>query len=513
MYTPFISFQDSDVGLPLGSDPMMQPEHQMSMTSYDPIVSEEQGFDDYSEDRMMDMDPAMDSRPGQQQDYFDSEYGSTRFPPVPSSPDPLSQPSHATASINHSKHDTSNKDASEMGMSSKGMAAFLQHQDILDSDVDNTKRFRSDIALSRQDTAGSIPSSSDMISVKNIEDREDEYGKMKLALLSDIAATSYNGSASPIAAITSPSLARDLLSPRGKEEELSSVNRSRPTLGPRTRSKDNLESIFGGTSTSGQADKLNLYISNTSVVNTSLVDADENIALACNTKFPDNISEQRARTGIIPTTHDSMSKSDPSVKPPAASTSSFLSHSNSTASNSKSNRLHGNNYNKDNQYNKDTLNTSQNKISTKHTTDAKCPSSSPRIYPNKQDDKDRNRYSSVPSVTKSIEVIKHGDKVRRPNRQQRPSRFVREDPFPVDILPESNVILADFHSTKAQTKFELDPSLGASGKGETISAAPNISSSTTGDVYTIPEVPEEEEDSSPLGADGVSRRRIAGKSD
>jgi hypothetical protein len=37
-----------------------------------------------------------------------------------------------------------------------------------------------------------------------------------------------------------------------------------------------------------------------------------------------------------------------------------------------------------------------------------------------------------------------------------------------------------------------------------------VSSTTTGDVYTIPEVPEEEEDYSPLGADGVSRRRIAG---
>ena len=62
----------------------------------------------------------------------------------------------------------------------------------------NTKRSRNDPALARQDSAPSIPSSSDMISVKNIEDREDEYGKMKLALLSDIVDTSYNnGSFSP----------------------------------------------------------------------------------------------------------------------------------------------------------------------------------------------------------------------------------------------------------------------------------------------------------------------------
>ena len=523
------TFQDPDTGLPLNStlhlsqkqdlsmDPMMQHQQEMSMVNFDqsnqrmmpsvnPVMSEEQVFDDYGEDQMVGMDPQLDSRPGQQQDYFDSEYGSSRSPPLPSCPHPPPQPSHATASVSDSKLDTSEIDGSETTMTPRAMAAFQQHQEFIEPD---TKRYRKDIALSRQDSATSIPSSSDMISVKNIEDREDEYGKMKLALLSDIIATSYNGSSSPIAAITSPSLAHDLLSPRGKEEELSSVHRDKSKLGPRTRSRDNLESIFGGT-TSGHADKLNLNVSNTSVVHRPVFNDDhENIvAVASNYNIPDKIYEQRAHAGITSTTHTCMSNS--SVKT-ATITTAYLSNSKPTTCNSNSNRSHGINYNKDNQVNKDTLNTSQNKTIAKYTNDAKCPSSPTRVYHHNTDDIDKRHSTTVPSVPKERQVPKHVDKARRVNRHHRPSGFVREETFPVDISPESNVISADLRSTKAKIKGELDGSLGSGGKRGSTSTAPTVSSTTTGDVYTIPEVPEEEEDYSPLGADGVSRRRIAGK--
>ena len=156
------------------SNPTMVP-------NVNPIISEEQVFDDYREDPMM--DPSMDPKSAQQQDYFESEYGSIRSPPPSSFSQPFTQPSHATnASVKES--DTSNiKDDSEKSMTPRAMAAFQQHQDqcVEPSSVANSKRFPNDKTLSRHDSSSSIPCSSDMISVKNIEDKEDEYSKMKMA--------------------------------------------------------------------------------------------------------------------------------------------------------------------------------------------------------------------------------------------------------------------------------------------------------------------------------------------
>ena len=122
----------------LSMDPMMQEEQQISMMNFDqsnptmvpnvnPIITEEQVFDEYrEEDQMMGMDPLLDSRPGQQQqDYYDSEYGSIRSPPPSSSPNPPPIPSHATAaSVTESKLDSSIVDDSEKTMTPRAMAAF-----------------------------------------------------------------------------------------------------------------------------------------------------------------------------------------------------------------------------------------------------------------------------------------------------------------------------------------------------------------------------------------------------
>ena len=63
------------------------------------------------------------------------------------------------------------KDDSEKSMTPRAMAAFQQHQDqfVEPGSVVNNKRFPNDKTLSRHDSSSSIPCSSDMISVKNIE--------------------------------------------------------------------------------------------------------------------------------------------------------------------------------------------------------------------------------------------------------------------------------------------------------------------------------------------------------
>ena len=532
-------FQESDTGLPLNSsrhmsqkqdlsmDPMMQEEQQMSMMDYDqsnptmvpnvnPIISEEQVFDDYREDQMMGMDPLLDSRPGQQQDYYDSEYGSIRSPPPSSSPNPPPQPSHATASVNESKLDSSVIDDSEKSMTPRAMAAFQLHQETIESRFGNNKKYQNDIALSRQESSSSIPCSSDMISVKNIEDREDEYSKMKLALLSDITETSNNGSSTPLAAITSPSLAHGILALRGQEEEHSSVYRNKPTLGPRTRSKDNLESIFGGTI--GQADISNKYVSNTSVVHKSLLQDDKNPSLPNHSNIMERIYESPQDSGMPTIVHNSRSKIiDPLVK--TATSSASLSSSNITSTcNSRPNRSHNNNYaTKDGRDNKDFAlnNTSQNKSNNKLTNDVKRPTSPSQAYQQAHlhlvEGSNSYEYSAVPSIATTREGLKHVDRGKRVHRHHKPPGFIKEESFPLDISPGSNPSSADIRTSKVRIKSESESSLGVGDKKGSASTAPNISSSATGDVYTIPELPEEEDASSPFAADGVAKRRMAGR--
>ena len=473
---------------------MMQQQHEMGMISNtDPMISEEQAFNDFREDHM---DPPVDFGPGPQQDYFDSEYGSSRSLPPPSFPPPKSA-SHATAALTDSKLCASDLVDSENTLTPRAMAAFQEHQEFFETDSANTKRSRNDPALARQDSAPSIPSSSDMISVKNIEDREDEYGKMKLALLSDIVDTSYNnGSFSPVAAITSPSLAYPISSPRTKTEGLSSPSSSNIKLGSRTRSKDNLESIFGGT-TGGLADKTSSYISNTSVVNRSLLDDDQSIARGTSRNVAENITGTRSNAGLDSTT------------------TTFLPNSNPTTCKDNDNIHRGNinnNRNKLSQDNHSTVNTSQIKTNTKYTKHAKCPSSPPQAHNYKPGDIGSvDGYSSTASLRKTKAARYPGEVGKRTNQHPRPSGCIMEEPFPLDISPDSDPILTDFRSSKAKHKGEAGGTTGTGGKRGATSTAACVSATTTGDVYTIPEVPEEEELSSPLGADGVSRRKKAGR--
>ena len=112
----------------MSQDPMLQDDQ--GMMNYDqsnptmvpnvnnPIISEEQVFDDYREDHQM---MEMDSRPGKQQDYYDSEYQPKHSPSRTSSsqPDPYSKPTHvATASIGDTNFD--NKDSDLIGDTRKG---------------------------------------------------------------------------------------------------------------------------------------------------------------------------------------------------------------------------------------------------------------------------------------------------------------------------------------------------------------------------------------------------------
>ena len=516
-------------------DPMMQDEQQMSMMNYDqsdpsmvpninPIISEERVFDDYREDQMMEMDPHLDSRPGrQQQDYYDSEYRPTITSPHPhSSPPPpfSSQQSHATASTRSYTHDSSKVevDDSEKSMTPKAMAAFQQHQDILESNLGIGKRNSNNVSHSGHEASSSIPCSSDMISVKNIEDREDEYSKMKLALLSDLAETSNNGASSPFAAITSPSLAPNYLYPRGKEEKLSSVHRDKPNLGPRTRSKDNLGSIFGGTVEKG--DVSDKFVSKTSVVHKPLQD-NKNIALTSNFDTMSNVYEGHEDNGMSSTSYPSRLTVEPPVN--TAISSALLSSSTVTTCNSRANRSHNLTNDKNKRANKDTLNTSQNINTNNFTLDAKhlsSPSQQAKTnhYPNEGVNSYETRvqrvqsyeYCAVPTISTSNEASKHTtDTAHRAIRHKKPTGCVKEESFPLDISPESHFAPTDVRSSKIKAH---QAGMGAGDKKGITSTVPNISSSATGDVYTIPEVPEEDETSSPLGVDGVSKRRMAGRS-
>ena len=397
-------------------------------------------------------------------------------------------------------------------MTPRAMAAFQQHQETIESRFGNNKTYQNDIALSRQESSSSIPCSSDMISVKNIEDREDEYSKMKLALLSDITEASNNGSSSPLAAITSPSLAHGILPLRGQEEGHSSVYRDKPKLGPRTRSKDNLESIFGGTMVQ-QAEKPNNYVSNTSVVHKSLLQDDRHTSLPNNSNtMMERIHQSSQDTGMSSVIHSSRSKMiDPLVK-----TATSISSSNipSTCNPSHSNRSQNNKYDtKDGRDNQDTaINNSQNKSKNKFTKDVKRPISPSQAYHHIVEGSNSYEYSAVPSIATTREGLKHLDKEKRiQHRHHKPPGFIKEESFPLDISPASNTSSADFRTPKVRNKSESGISLGVVDKKGAASAVPNISSSATGDVYTIPEVPEEEDASSPFQADGVSKRRMAGR--
>ena len=490
------------------SNPTMVP-------NVDPIISEEQVFDDYREDPMM--DPSMDSRPGHQ-DYYESEYGSIRSPQNPSSfSKPKPQPSHATnASVKESKVD-----------SPKAMAAFQQHQDQTienTSSVASTKKFPNDKILSRHDSSSSIPCSSDMISVKNIEDREDEYSKMKMALLSEITEHSNNGSTSPyIAAITSPSLAHDLIPPREKEENQSSVvNRDKAKLGPRTRSKDNLESIFGGVS--GQTDNLNTSSNNPySVVHNKLPQDRKGIPVASHSNVLEN--ESRMDNGMMSSLHNSRSNIIHSpvnipVKNSSSKSSEMLSGKSHPQSNNNSHSDRSHNIyhaNKDNQdYNRDTSlnNNSQCTPKTdKITNDAKKSSSQFKVYNPADEVTNSYEYSAIPPVNTSDlrELANYVDKSKHINRQHKPHGVIMEETYPLDISPESYPRPSESRMSKAKVKSEQEVSIGHTDKKGTASNVSNISSSATGDFYTIPEVPEEEETSSPPRIGGVAKRRTAGR--
>ena len=495
------------------SNPTMVP-------NVNPIISEEQVFNDYRDDSMM--DPSMDSRPGHhhEQDYYESEYGSIRSPPPSSFSQPNNtQPSHATnASIKESNVDKI-KDEPEKAMTPKAMAAFQQHQDEFIEPNSVSKRFPNDKILARHDSSSSIPCSSDMISVKNIEDREDEYSKMKMALLSEITETSNNGSTSPyIAAITSPSLAHDLITPREKGENDSSVHRDKAKLGPRTRSKDNLESIFGGIS--GQTDSCNKSVrSPSSVVHNNLVQDGKSISLASHSNVIQN--ESRLDNGMIPSLQNSRSNiihSPVNVAAKSSSSSEMSSRKNPPTSNSHSNKSHNNSFtNKDGRdYNRDTtLNNSQHTPkNNKVTNDAKKPSEQYQVYNPANEVVNSYEYSAIPPVNTSdpIELAKYVHKSKyNNNRPQKSHGVITEETYPSDISPESCPRSTDFRTNLVKVKPESKGTMGHEDKKGTTSNIPNISSSATGDFYTIPEVPEEEDASSPPRIGGVAKRRTAGR--
>ena len=85
----------------------------------------------------------------------------------------------------------------------------------------------------RQDSASSLDHNLD-ISLKKIEVMEDEYGKMKMALLSDL---------------DDPDQDQDFLPSPCVPEYHPLASHERPSHPPRQRSRDNLESIFGGAPT------------------------------------------------------------------------------------------------------------------------------------------------------------------------------------------------------------------------------------------------------------------------
>ena len=511
----------------MSQDPMLQDDQ--GMMNYDqsnptmvpnvnnPIISEEQVFDDYREDHQM---MEMDSRPGKQQDYYDSEYQPKRSPSHTSSsqPDPYSKPTHvATASVGDTNHDNINKDDSEKSMTPRAMAAFQQHIEFEDPGLDNNQKYRSDLALARQESTSSIPCSSDMISVKNIEDREDEYSKMKLALLSDIA--SNNGSSSPLAAITSPSLAPPgIISPsrRNEREPSSSVYRDKTELlGNRTiRSKDNLESIFGGTIAQND-NKFDTNRSNSSAVHKPLLQNKTNDTLARNvSNTTDNAYRSRTDGGNNPNPNINKSKNDPRVI--TANSSAFHSTSNHSTHNSQSdkslhiiqaaeNHVKNNNLTSSQSKAFEQSNIKKSRNSASHSQQA--------YHQHTTESMNSYEYSAIPSAKTSKAGIKSNEDPKRPKRQIKPTGFIKEEPFPQDISPESNYASFNLRSSNTNTQLESERnSLAGEKKGV---MAQGVSTSATGDVYTIPELPEEEEEcicSSPLGADGLLKRRTTGRS-
>ncbi len=93
----------------------------------------------------------------------------------------------------------------------------------------------------RQDSASSLLDHSLDISLKKIEVMEDEYGKMKMALLSDLDDPDQD----PDFLLT-PQCVPEFLPLASPYDDPHQLVDNRPAHPPRQRSRDNLESIFGG---------------------------------------------------------------------------------------------------------------------------------------------------------------------------------------------------------------------------------------------------------------------------
>ena len=486
-------------------DPMVQ-QQQMGLINdhqnnlIDPMISEEGAFNDYPMNDPMDpmLDHPMGSGLGPEQDrqdYYDSEYGSStqRSPLHPPHSTRSSVPPHSKATAAVANSEPTGLAENENSM--MAMAAFQQHQDNIEPHYSNPSKIsRHDSALSRKDSASSLLPSSGLVSVKVIEDKEDEYGKMKMALLSEINDTSFNGSSTPLAAITSPSMVSPLTSPKKNN----SVRSNKPTqLGPRTRSKDNLESIFGGVS--GVVNEPNPHMTtNNSGVPKLLLD-DRHASSTC-TRNVEAISGKD--TDFAHMSVNSLHYPNSSVE---VSTTAFLSSSKPNTCNNNHNNNHGNRA--ANQDHNHTKNTSQNKNNNKYHMDhVKYPITSTSQH-NKPGQFERHNHHSG----KQLQPQTGAPQQRKHHHNYRPSGFIKEEPYPADISPDSNIIPPEFRRSKSTTaKYDSEGKVGDGDKMDrTASAA--VSSSTTGDVYTIPELPEEEEDYSPLGADGVSKMRKTGR--
>ena len=93
----------------------------------------------------------------------------------------------------------------------------------------------------RQDSASSLLDHSLDISLKKIEVMEDEYGKMKMALLSDLDDPDQDPDY-----LLSPQYVPEFLPLASPHDDPHQLVDNRPAHPPRQRSRDNLESIFGG---------------------------------------------------------------------------------------------------------------------------------------------------------------------------------------------------------------------------------------------------------------------------
>lgn len=324
------------------------------------------------------------------------------------------------------------------------------------------------------------------ISLKKIEDMEDEYGKVKLALLNDIKSPS----------VISPTPMEEPTFLR--EQKVSKVNPDRPL--ERARSRDNLEIIFG----SSHIDEMNKD------ANHEVPMFDDGEDLLASPRIPTPEPPQPVQVYEEPKPEPIISKPGPpgirnnpsqGIKKaqPAAPTTGVVNKKPQQESFSDMQRRKEEELfslpSKDQQQNQ-ILDQSSNRHHDKKV--LKEPHPALKKKPG----------SDGPATNSSLRTLKN-ERQRQHQEQQQLIKRNRNPSSVVNVISNKSYGADDEQYSDLLSPELISPTDHLAGKLRDMPGTRGASGGQPGaakNVYTIPEVSEEEEES-PLGGDGVSKRR------